>query len=135
MLGFFVRLVPQMVSMTLQSLSHFRFRLLGILLVSAALFEPILVSADQVPVRHMEGLMHGFLALRTLDGKSLAECSDIMLYLAGVNGHAGLRIIVSKRWRLSHFLGTIQFFSTVAFTSQQPKATYAISSRDCGPNA
>ncbi len=31
------------------------------------------MSADQVPVRHMEGLMHGFLALRTLDGQRLAD--------------------------------------------------------------
>src|SRR6266542_4779239 len=62
-----------MVSMKLRTLGHVGFRLLGSLLVSAASFEPILVSADQVPVRHMEGLMHGFLALRTLDGKRLAD--------------------------------------------------------------
>src|SRR6266567_1620247 len=63
----------QMVSMTLRTLGHFWFRLLATMLACAAPFEPILVSADQVPVRHMEGLMHGFLALRTLDGKRLAD--------------------------------------------------------------
>ena len=30
-------------------------------------------SAEQVSVRYMEGLLHGFLALRTLEGKSLAD--------------------------------------------------------------
>ena len=54
-------------------LGHFWFRLLTILLACAAPFEPIRVSADRVPVRHMEGLMHGFLALRTLDGQRLAD--------------------------------------------------------------
>ena len=55
------------------NLGRFCFRLLAALLACAALFEPILLSADQVPVRHREGLMHGFLALRTLDGKRLAD--------------------------------------------------------------
>ncbi len=45
--------------------------MLAILL--ACVFETIPLSGDQVPVRHMEGLMHGFLALRTLDGKRLAD--------------------------------------------------------------
>jgi len=31
------------------------------------------LSAEQVSVRHTEGLLHGFLALRTLEGKSLAD--------------------------------------------------------------
>lgn len=31
------------------------------------------VSADLVPVRFREGLVHGFLALRTLDGKTIAD--------------------------------------------------------------
>jgi len=59
--------------MTLRTLGHFWFRLLATLLACAAPFEPILLSADQVTVRHMEGLMHGFMALRTLDGKRLAD--------------------------------------------------------------
>src|SRR5438309_12069791 len=62
-----------MVSMTLRTLGHFWFRLLATLLACAAPFEPILMSADQVTVRHMQGLMHGFMALRTLDGKRLSD--------------------------------------------------------------
>src|SRR6059036_2196671 len=62
-----------MVSTILRTLGHLWFRLLATLLACVASFEPIRVSADQVPVRHMEGLMHGFLALRTLDGKRLAD--------------------------------------------------------------
>jgi hypothetical protein len=54
-------------------LGRFWFRLLAALLACATAFEPILLSADHVPVRPMEGLMHGFLALRTLDGRRLAD--------------------------------------------------------------
>jgi hypothetical protein len=52
-------------------LGQFWFRMLAILL--ACVFETIPLTGDQVSVRHMEGLMHGFLALRTLDGKRLAD--------------------------------------------------------------
>jgi hypothetical protein len=45
------------------------------------------------------------------------ERRDIVLYLAGVNEHAALRIVGNKRWRVSHSLWTIQFFSTMEFTS------------------
>jgi hypothetical protein len=45
------------------------------------------------------------------------ESRDIVLYLAGVNEHAALRIVGNKRWRVSHLLWTIQFFSTMEFTS------------------
>jgi len=38
-----------------------------------------------------------------------AESSDMLLYLAGVNEHAVLRIVVSKRWSVAHFLRTIQY--------------------------
>jgi hypothetical protein len=37
------------------------------------LFAGALVFADQVPVRHQEGLVHGFLSLRSLDGTLLAS--------------------------------------------------------------
>jgi hypothetical protein len=53
-------------------LRHFCF-MLAVLLACAVTFEPIPLTAEQVSVRHMEGLMHGFLALRTLDGKRLAD--------------------------------------------------------------
>jgi hypothetical protein len=55
------------------NLGHFRFRMVAVLLACAATFQTIPLIADQVPVRHMEGLMHGFLALRSLDGKRLAD--------------------------------------------------------------
>lgn len=38
-----------------------------------ALLQTGQLSAEQVSVRHTEGLLHGFLALRTLEGKSLAD--------------------------------------------------------------
>jgi hypothetical protein len=59
--------------MTWQMLGRFWFRLLAAVLACAAAFQPILLTADQVRVRHMEGLMHGFLALRTLEGTRLAD--------------------------------------------------------------
>src|SRR5579862_2175465 len=42
-------------------------------LFCSALIQPLPLAAEQVPVRHMEGLLHGFLALLTLDGKRLAD--------------------------------------------------------------
>jgi hypothetical protein len=42
--------------------------------------------------------------------EGLPESRDIVLYLAGVNEHAALRIVGNKRWRVSHLLWTIQFF-------------------------
>src|SRR5438270_8142450 len=54
-------------------LGHFWFRMLALLLAGIVPFHTIPLTADQIPVRHMEGLMHGFLALRTLDGKRLAD--------------------------------------------------------------
>ena len=38
-----------------------------------------------------------------------AESSDMLLYIAGVNEHAVLRIVGSKRWSVAHFLRTIQY--------------------------
>jgi hypothetical protein len=38
-----------------------------------------------------------------------AESSDMLLYLAGVNEHAVLRIVGHKRWSVAHFLRTIQY--------------------------
>jgi hypothetical protein len=48
-------------------------RLLAALLAFAFPLQPNALIAEQVPVRHKEGLMHGFLALRTLEGKKLAD--------------------------------------------------------------
>jgi hypothetical protein len=52
-------------------LGQFWFRTLAILLTCA--LQTIPLTGDEVHVRNMEGLMHGFLALRTLDGKRVAD--------------------------------------------------------------
>jgi hypothetical protein len=46
---------------------------LGVLVVCAALINPGEIRAAPVAVRHIEGLVHGFLVLRTLAGDTLAE--------------------------------------------------------------
>ena len=45
----------------------------AILVVAAALVIPTMSLGDQVRVRHTEGLVHGFLALRTVEGTPLAD--------------------------------------------------------------
>jgi hypothetical protein len=50
-----------------------RSRLIAILLACAAILQPKALLADTIPVRHTEGLMHGFLVLRTLQGKAIAD--------------------------------------------------------------
>jgi hypothetical protein len=47
-------------------------RILFVVGLMAALLQPRALLADQVNVRYTEGLLHGFLALRTLEGKTLA---------------------------------------------------------------
>jgi hypothetical protein len=47
--------------------------IIAMLVVSTALLQPSALRADTVPVRHTEGLMHGFLVLRTLEGKTIAD--------------------------------------------------------------
>src|SRR5437868_8462068 len=53
--------------------SDSRSRWIAILLACAAVLQPNALLADTIPVRHTEGLMHGFLVLRTLEGKALAD--------------------------------------------------------------
>ena len=48
-------------------------KMLAAMATCSLLLQPIGLPAEQIPVRHKEGLMHGFLALRTLDGKKLAD--------------------------------------------------------------
>src|SRR5437016_1726514 len=50
-----------------------RVRLRAVFLACALLVQPPALRAEQIAVRQPEGLMHGFLALRTLDGKLLAD--------------------------------------------------------------
>lgn len=48
-------------------------RALALLLACAALLHPNTLTAEPVAVRYMEGLIHGFLVLRTLEGKIIAD--------------------------------------------------------------
>jgi hypothetical protein len=48
-------------------------RLLVALAAGAALLRPGALPAEPVAVRHIEGVVHGFLALRTLEGTTLAD--------------------------------------------------------------
>jgi hypothetical protein len=53
--------------------SRLRSKLIAILLACAAMLPQNALLADTVSVRHKEGLMHGFLVLRTLEGKTIAD--------------------------------------------------------------
>jgi hypothetical protein len=48
-------------------------RLIATLIACAAMRQPNALLEDIIPVRHTEGLEHGFLVLRTLDGKAIAD--------------------------------------------------------------
>jgi hypothetical protein len=54
-------------------LIHVRSTYLAVMLTSAALIHSAMPLGAQIPVRHAEGLVHGFLLLSTLDGKPLAD--------------------------------------------------------------
>jgi hypothetical protein len=54
-------------------LGHLSCRLLILVMAGGLLLQAQAVMAEQVPVRHKEGLMHGFLTLRNLEGKTLAD--------------------------------------------------------------
>jgi len=58
------------------------FRLLSVLLVSATLFKPRALEAEQIPVRYIEGTVHGFLVLRTQQGETLAA-GDLIQVVRG----------------------------------------------------
>lgn len=54
-------------------LENARSRLFAVLLACAALLHPGALPAAPVAVRHTEGVVHGFLVLRTLEGNALAD--------------------------------------------------------------
>lgn len=60
-------------------------RRIGVLLVAglAAALAPASVAADPVPVRFAEGVVHGFLVLRTLDGTAIATGDLIQVARGG----------------------------------------------------
>src|SRR5438445_9957240 len=50
-----------------------RSRLIAILLVCTTMLQPNELFADMIPVRHTEGLIHGFILVLTLEGKALDD--------------------------------------------------------------
>src|SRR5437870_3234465 len=50
-----------------------RSRLIAILFACATILQPNALFADMIPVRHTEGLIHGFLLVLTFEGKALAD--------------------------------------------------------------
>src|SRR5438445_12762667 len=50
-----------------------RSRLIAILLACLAMLQPNALFAEMIPVRHTEGLIHGFLLVLTFEGKALAD--------------------------------------------------------------
>src|SRR5438046_9155400 len=50
-----------------------RSTLIAILLPCVAMLQPNALFADTIPVRHTEGLIDGFLVVRTLEGKAPAD--------------------------------------------------------------
>ena len=59
-----------------------RSRLLTDLLCGIILFLPLLLRAEPVAVHHLEGTVHGFLALSTMDSKILAP-GDLIQVIRG----------------------------------------------------
>src|SRR5437867_6175053 len=53
--------------------SDARSTLFPILLACVAMLQPNALFADMIPVRHTEGLIHGFLLVLTFEGKALAD--------------------------------------------------------------
>jgi hypothetical protein len=56
-----------------QMMEFVRSAVLVALLACSGLLQPIAIRADLIPVRHTEGLTHGFLELQTLDGNTIAD--------------------------------------------------------------
>ena len=50
-----------------------RSRVIATLMACATMLQANALLADLIPVRHTEGLEHGFLVLRTLEGKAIAD--------------------------------------------------------------
>jgi hypothetical protein len=63
-------------------LQRVRFWSLIGLLISAALLQPAVLLAELVPVRHKEGTVHGFLVVRTMEGKAIAA-GDLIQVVKG----------------------------------------------------
>src|SRR5688572_16388918 len=82
---------------------------LSVLLLLAALQWPRAVTAAPVPVRFLEGLTHGFLVLRTLDGTLIASGD---LFQSAKSGEVESRMLL-------HFKDGSLFEEKVVFTQQR----------------
>src|SRR5512135_2188857 len=59
--------------MICSTVNHFWRRAIFALVAGVTLIQPAVMSMAQVPVKHTQGVLHGFLVLRTLAGESLAD--------------------------------------------------------------
>ena len=82
---------------------------IGPLLVAAVLLSPRPLAADPVPVRFVEGAMHGFLVLRTFDGALLA--SGDLLQVSRRGGEVQSRMVF-------RFADGSLFDETVVYTQE-----------------
>jgi hypothetical protein len=82
---------------------------LSVLLLLAALQWPSSLAAAPVPVRFLEGLTHGFLVLRTLDGTLIASGD---LFQSAKSGEVESRMLL-------HFKDGSLFEEKVVFTQQR----------------
>jgi hypothetical protein len=53
-----------------------------VLVVVLAMLQPVALLAESIPVRHKEGTVHGFLAVRTIEGKTIAS-GDLIQVVEG----------------------------------------------------
>ena len=89
--------------------SSVRVARLSVLLLLAALRWPSSLAAAPVPVRFLEGLTHGFLVLRTLDGALIASGD---LFQSARSGEVESRMLL-------HFKDGSLFEEKVVFTQQR----------------
>jgi hypothetical protein len=82
---------------------------IGPLLLAAVLLSPRPLAADPIPVRFIEGAMHGFLVLRTFDGALLA--SGDLLQVSRGDGEVESRMVF-------RFADGSLFDETVVYTQQ-----------------
>jgi hypothetical protein len=73
------RLAPRRLAPRHRCWSFAPFAALLAVLACAAQFQPPALSAETIPVRYLEGSVHGFLVLRTTEGKTIAVGDLIQL--------------------------------------------------------
>ena len=100
-----VRFVPDPVSPVVAAYSFpCRVFLLGLATASEkGKFKVAHYRTDQTAALVAASMSAVAIELATISSRSIpSESRDMVLYLAGVNEHAALRIVGNKRWRVSH---------------------------------